>query len=82
MPMVREYCSLTSDEEKELKDAFRKVGGGVNQSGVFLAATSTGTVVSKATGINQRLVAYIPRSKMTLDILKALDAGIHACITR
>lgn len=82
MPMVREYCNLTSDEEKELKDAIRKVGGGVNQSGVFLATTSTGTVVLKATGINRRSVAYIPRSKMTLDILEALDAGIHACITR
>ena len=82
MPMVREYCNLTSDEEKELKDAIRKVGGGVNQSGVFLATTSTGTVVLKATGINRRSVAYIPRSKMTLDILEALDAGIHACIIR
>ena len=43
MPMVQEYCSLTSNEEKELKDAIRKVGGSVNQSGVFLATTSTGT---------------------------------------
>lgn len=62
MPMVREYCNLTSDEEKELKDAIRKVGGGVNQS-VFLATASTGTVVSKATGINRRSVAIYLAAK-------------------
>ena len=72
---------LTSNEEKEPhKDAIRKVGGGVNQSGVFFATTSTVTVVSKVTGINQCSVAYIPHSKMTLDILEGLDACINAYI--
>ena len=75
MPMVREHCGLLWESERELKDCIRRVGGSVNQSGVFLSTTSTANVVTKATGINRRSVAYIPRSQVGVDILATLDAG-------
>ena len=75
MPMVREHCSLPSESERELKDAIRRVGGSINQSCLFLSTTSNANYVSKATGINRRSVAFIPRSQVGLDILEALDAG-------
>ena len=52
MPMVEEYSSVPSDRGKKDKDNIRKVGESVNHSGVFLATTSTGTVVLRAAGIN------------------------------
>ena len=32
-PMVREYCQLSMDSEKQLKEAVRGIGGSVNVSG-------------------------------------------------
>ena len=43
-------------------------------SRVFLTTTYTETVVPKPTGINRCSVAYTLCSKVTLDILEALDA--------
>lgn len=75
MVMIREYLqmSLLPGNEKELKDAIKKAGGSINQSGLFLATTSNRTVVNKATGINRRSVAFVPRQKVPKDILKELD---------
>jgi hypothetical protein len=75
MVSVREHCSLSPVMEKELKDVIKSVGGSINQSGVFLSTTSTATVVTKKCGANRRSVAFIPRSQVGIDLLKALDAG-------
>lgn len=72
MPGIREYMMGDLDE-REVKEAIRKVGGTVNDSGVFLRPTSEALVVTSATGINRRSVVYIPRSKVPEDILCSLD---------
>ena len=72
MPGTREYLPATVDE-KEIKEAIKKSGGTVNDSGVFLRPTSEANVVNSCTGVNRRSVAYIPRSKLPKDVLKNLD---------
>lgn len=74
-PMVREYTELSVHREREVKEAIKNSGGSINQSGLFLSATSTLPVVTSATGINRRSVAYIPRRSITSDILLILDLG-------
>ena len=76
-PMVREYTDLSMEREREIKDAIKNAGGSINQSGLFLSATSTLAVVNTATGINLRSVAYIPRRSVTSDVLEMLDLGMH-----
>ena len=75
MLMVWEHSSLPFDSEKRLKDAIKDAGGSVNESGVFLSTTLTATYVSKATGMNRHLVAFIPHSQLNSDLLGRLDAG-------
>ena len=72
---VREYCSLSPEMEKELKDVIKSVGGSINLSGLFLSTTWTATTVTKRSGVNCRSVAFIPRSRVGIDLLEALDAG-------
>ena len=67
MPGVREYITGSLDE-REVKEAIRKVGGTVNDSGLFLRPSSVALVVTSTTGMNRRSVVYIPRSKVPEDI--------------
>uniref|UniRef100_A0A1X7TUH1 Uncharacterized protein n=1 Tax=Amphimedon queenslandica TaxID=400682 RepID=A0A1X7TUH1_AMPQE len=59
--------------EGDVKDAIRKCGGSINHSGLFLSTTSKETVINRNTGINRRSVAFIPRIKISDDILQMLD---------
>ena len=74
MPGVGEYLSGEIDE-REVKEAIKRVGGTVNASGLFLRPTSDAqvTAVTSATGMNRRSVVYIPRSRVPIDIVKAMD---------
>ena len=75
MVMVRDYMSsfLSPKMEGDVKDAIKKIGGSINQSGLFLSTTSKETVINRSTGINRRSVAFIPRIKISDDILQMLD---------
>ena len=72
MPGVREYVGGEFNE-KELKDSIKRVGGTVNDSGLFLRPASSSIDVTSKTGLNRRSVVYIPRGKVPSDILKTLD---------
>ena len=80
MVTVREHCSLSPEKERELKDVIKSVGGSINQSGLFLSTTSTATTVTKHTGVVRRSVAFIPRSRVGIDLLEALDTGIYILV--
>ena len=75
MVMIREYLTpfLSAKAEKEIKDAIKKIGGLVNQSGLFLSTTSREVIVNKKSGIYRRSVAFIPRCEVTKDLLNELD---------
>lgn len=75
MPTAREVCGLTPLVEKELKSTIKEVGGDCNGSGLFLATTSTASIVSKLTGVNRRSVMFIPRCAVDSDLLECLDKG-------
>ena len=62
MPGVREYVGGEFNE-KELKDSIKRVGGTVNDSGLFLRPASSSIDVTSKTGLNRRSVVYIPRGK-------------------
>ena len=71
MPMIRQY--VPDLNEKSMKEAVREAGGSINQSGLFLAATSEALSVTSASGINRRSVVYVPRMKISRGVLRRLD---------
>ena len=73
--MIRKYMPmyLLPAVEKDVKEAVKRVGGTVNQSGLFLSTTSTEAVVNRKTGTNRRSVMYIPRCQISRDVLEMLD---------
>ena len=62
--------------EKEVKAAIKATGGSVNQSGLFLSTTSNDNVVTKKSSVNRRSVAFIPRNKISNELLVLLDKGL------
>ena len=75
---VRRVMALPSTMEKEVKAAFKRAGGRVNRSCLFLrkdcgAGPGGRLRVTKATGKYKRSVAFVPRKCVSAHFLQRLD---------
>lgn len=77
MVMVREYMGEGWTAEKQIKASIKDAGGSINQSGLFLSATSNDVNVTQKSSVNRRSVAFIPRTKISKETLAMFDEGTY-----